>query len=56
MEQFDTDTLVDSKKKEDDNTSTTRYLLIGICCLIVLCACYILFRYLSVPASSDSSK
>ena len=56
MEQFDTDNLVESYKKKDDNSSTTRYLLIGICCLIVLCACYILFRYLSVPGSSDSSK
>lgn len=59
MEQFDTDDkLLDNSKKEKSGNS--KYLLIGVVCLIIVAACFILFKYVNRPAGAaavvDSSK
>ena len=52
MEQFDTDDkLIENSKDKKDKSSNTRYLLIGICCLVVIGAIILLFKYLN-PSSS----
>ena len=53
MEQLDTDDklLENSKVKKPKDSSLSRYLLIGICCLIVLFAICLLFKVLKNPST-----
>lgn len=59
MEQFDTDDkLIENSKDKKDKSSNTRYLLIGVCCLVVIGAIILLFKYLNPSSlgSLDSGK
>ena len=54
MEQFDTDeNLVNSDKKKENPTA--RYLLIGIICLIIVVAAFILFKIFNSAKTSSSN-
>ncbi len=53
MEQFDTDDKLLENSKKDKNENT-KYLLIGIMCLIVIVACFILFKCMSSPSGATA--
>ena len=49
-EQFDTDEkLINSKKKKESTISCAQLLLLGVTCLLSLCALYYLFKYVKTP-------
>ena len=50
MEQLDTDENLVEKKEN----KTAQYLLIGICCFIVLLACFLLYKTMSSSGSAVS--
>ena len=57
MEQFDQDDklIENSKDKKGKKASNSLYLLIGVCCLVALCAILCLFKIVktSCPNSVD---
>jgi hypothetical protein len=45
MEQFDTDENLVEKSKNKKNESKTHFLLIGICCIIIIGGIIFLYKY-----------
>ena len=58
MEQLETDDklLEDSKARKPKDSSSARYLLIGICCLIVLFAICLLIKVIKNPSKGGGKK